>query len=57
MKLKLVIILLLLNNCTTNTSKNEFNKNIVFTENMTIEEFKLKLNEYALISPFPDVKN
>ena len=57
MKWKLVIVLLLLNNCTTNISKNEFNKDIVFTENMTIEEFKLKLNEYALISPFPDVKN
>ena len=24
---------------------------------LSIEEFKLKLNEYALFSPFPDVKN
>ena len=57
MKWKLLIIILLLNNCTTSSVNNELKKNVIFTENMSIEEFRLKLNEYALISPFPDIKN
>jgi len=56
MKLSFFIIILLLNCCTFKSAKNDLNKDIIFHENMTFNEFKLKLNQYAIISSFPDIK-
>ena len=51
------IIILLLNCCTIKSPKNELNNEIKFPKKMTFNEFKLKLNQYAIISPYPDIKN
>ena len=56
MKLSFFIIILLLNCCTFKSAKNDLNKDIIFHKNMSFNEFKLKLNQYAIISSFPDIR-
>ena len=51
MKKILVIILFFLVSCTSSLKKNELN----FSDEMTFEQFKLKLNEYVKNNPYPDV--
>ena len=36
--------------------KTMFN-NIIFSEDLTLEEFKIKLEEYSKISPYPNIDN
>ena len=50
MKKILVIIIFFLVSCASST-KNELN----FSDEMTFEQFKLKLNEYVKNNPYPDV--
>ena len=57
MKLKVLLMILILNCCTNGSVKNDLNKEIIFSEKMSFEEFKSRLNEYAIISPYPDIKN
>ena len=57
MKLGLLTIILLLNCCTIISTKNDLNKDIIFTEKMSFKEFKLKLDQYAIVSPYPDIKD
>ena len=47
----LVIILFFFVSCTSSPSKNE----LIFSNEMTFEQFKLKLNEYVKNNPYPDV--
>ena len=56
MKLSLFAVILLLNCCALKSAKNDLNKDIIFHKNMSFNEFKLKLNQYAIISSFPDIK-
>ncbi len=51
MKKILVIIIFFLVSCTTSSTKNE----LTFSDEMTFEQFKLKLNEYVRDNPYPDV--
>ena len=55
---KILIIFLLLSAC----SLNEINKesslpNLNFSDNLTIEEFKLKLEQYANNKNYPNIDN
>tara|TARA_Y100001958_G_scaffold139943_1_gene114221 strand:- start:43 stop:204 length:162 start_codon:yes stop_codon:yes gene_type:complete len=47
----LIIIIFFLNSCNSKTVKNDFN----FTEDMSFEEFKIKLEEYAKNNPYPNI--
>ena len=55
---KLFIILILLVSCSKNNNelKNNF-LDINFTEDMSFEEFKTKLEDYGNNSPYPDLNN
>jgi len=50
---KFLIILLFLTSCSTNQEIS--NQEILFNDQMTIDEFKLKLNEYVKKSKFPNI--
>ena len=50
---KFLIILLFLTSCSVNQEIS--NQEILFNEQMTIDEFKLKLKEYVKKSKFPNI--
>ena len=54
----ILILLLLLNSCVIKKSK-VLNKqlDLNFNEEMTFEEFKIKLEEYSNNSPYPNINN
>ena len=55
---KLLIIFFLTVSCSMNNDKLENNfSDINFSDDMTFEEFKNKLEEYAENSPFPNIDN
>ena len=54
----MLILLLLLNSCVIKKNKalnQELNLN--FNEQMSFEEFKVKLEEYSNNSPYPNINN
>ena len=51
MKGLLITILLFTISCSPNTSRNDFN----FSNKMSFEEVKLKLEEYSRINPYPNI--
>ena len=55
---KLLIIFFLTVSCSMNNDKLENNfLDINFSDDMTFEEFKNKLEEYAENSPYPNIDN
>ena len=50
---KFLIILLFLTSCSANQEIS--NQEILFNDQMTIDEFKLKLDEYVKTSEFPNI--
>ena len=53
---KLLMILILVSACSTNKSELENNPSeINFLDNMTFEEFKVKLEKYADENPYPNI--
>tara|TARA_B100000035_G_C20944148_1_gene528910 strand:+ start:747 stop:920 length:174 start_codon:yes stop_codon:yes gene_type:complete len=54
----MLILLLLLNSCVIKKNK-VLNKqlDLNFNEEMTFEEFKIKLEEYSNNSPYPNINN
>ena len=55
---KLLIIIFLTASCSMNNDKLENNfSDINFSDDMTFEEFKNKLEEYAENSPYPNIDN
>ena len=55
---KFLFIFFFLLSCSSN--QNEINSNysnMIFSEDLTIEEFKTKLEEYANNSPYPNIDN
>tara|TARA_Y100000022_G_scaffold196602_1_gene203839 strand:- start:694 stop:867 length:174 start_codon:yes stop_codon:yes gene_type:complete len=54
----MLILLLLLNSCVIKKNK-VLNKqlDLNFNEEMTFEEFKIKLEEYSKNSPYPNINN
>jgi len=55
---KILIIFFLLSACSANQVTNkERLENLNFSDNLTIDEFKIRLEEYALNSPYPNITN
>lgn len=55
---KILIIFFLLVNCSNNQNQNKTNiSNITFSEDMSFEQFKIKLEEYAKNNPYPNINN
>ena len=55
---KILIIFFLLSACSTNQKTNKTRlENLNFSDNLTINEFKIRLEEYALNSPYPNITN
>ncbi len=53
---KFFLILLLLNSCSINeTELKKDLQNINFSDDLSLDEFKVKLKEYANINPYPSV--
>ena len=53
---QLIIIFFLLSGCAYNQTQNSNNfSNINFSDDLTLEEFIIKLNEYADNSPYPNI--
>lgn len=50
---KILIVFLFLLSCAQNPVKNDF----VFSEKMSFDEFKIKLKEYAIKNPYPNINN
>ncbi len=55
---KFLIIIIFIAGCSSNKNDVSINyQNIDFYDNLSLEEFKNKLNEYASNSPFPNLDN
>ena len=53
---RFILIFLLLSGCVYNQNlKNNVVSDINFSDDLTLEEFKLKLEEYANNSPYPSI--
>ncbi len=55
---KILIIFIFISGCSTN--KNELSNNffdIQYSENLSFEEFQIKLEEYTKNSPYPNIDN
>ena len=55
MKRFFFLILLFLQSCASNDEKKSFD--LDFSDNMTFQEFQIKLDEYAKNSQYPDLNN
>ena len=55
MKKIFFVILILANACTPNLDKGLTKKDYSFSNNMSFEEFKIRLNEYVQQSEFPNI--
>ena len=54
----MLILLLLLNSCVIKKNKvSNQQLDLNFNEEMTFEEFKIKLEEYSKNSPYPNINN
>ena len=55
---KIIILLFLLSGCSQNHTDQKLNfSNDIFLEYLTLEEFRIKLTEYVIYSPFPNIDN
>ena len=49
----LILIIILLTSCSSAKPRNDVN----FSNNMSLDEFKLKLKEYSKNNPYPNINN
>tara|TARA_B100001063_G_C16448815_1_gene397294 strand:+ start:82 stop:243 length:162 start_codon:yes stop_codon:yes gene_type:complete len=49
----LLLIIFFLVSCSTSTAHKKFN----FSDKMSFEEFRVKLNDYAKNNPYPNIDN
>ena len=52
---KIIILIFFLTSCSAQVEKNLSQKSYDFSQDITFEEFKLKLNEYSKKSPYPKI--
>ena len=52
---KLLITFIIITGCSSYNDKLSNNQDIKFSDNMSFEEFKVKLEEYANNSPYPNI--
>ena len=55
---KLFLIFLFLLSCSSSQNEiNSNNSNMNFSEDLTLEQFKIKLEDYANNNPYPNIDN
>ena len=52
---RLLFLILFLNGCSGNSEKLNLQNNFQFNDNLSFEEFKTKLDEYAIKNPYPNI--
>ena len=56
--IKKLILIFLLTSCSLNTQNNtNLLPNLNFSDELTIEEFKVKLEQYAVNNEYPNIKD
>jgi len=56
--IKKLILIFLLTSCSLNTQNNkDLVQNLNFSDELTIEEFKVKLEQYAVNNEYPNIKD
>ena len=56
--IKKLILIFLLTSCSLNTQNdNDLLPNLNFSDELTIEEFKVKLEQYAVNNQYPNIKD
>ncbi len=57
MKKYMLIFLISLNSCSNNKINNQLDYKFIVDNDITFEEFKLKLDEYTKISGYPNIND
>ena len=52
---RLLFLILFLNCCSGNSEKLNLQNDFQFNDNLSFEEFKTKLDEYAIKNPYPNI--
>lgn len=55
MRLKILFIVFFLTACNKTTVNNDISKDYSFSNKMSFNEFKIKLNKYADENPYPNI--
>ena len=53
---RLILLFIIITGCSLPQNK-DINQNIKFSDSLTLEEFKIKLEEYTNNSPYPNIDN
>ena len=53
MKILILLILFILTSCSSNIKRNDYN----VSDELSFQEFKIKLEEYAINNPYPNIDN
>ena len=57
MRIFIFFILIFLSSCKSSTLQNNSKNDFNFSKNMSLEEFRLKLENYAEKNPYPNLNN
>ena len=57
MKMFIFFVIILLSSCKSNTSHNNSIDNLIFSKDMTLDEFRINLKNYAENKPYPNIDN
>ena len=52
---RLLFLILFLNGCSGNLERLNLQNDFEFNDNLSFEEFKTKLDEYAIKNPYPNI--
>ena len=52
---RFLFLILILNSCSGNSEKVNLQNDFQFNNNLSFEEFKTKLDEYAIKNPYPNI--
>ena len=55
MKMFIFFVIILLSSCKSNTSHNNSIDNLIFSKDMTLDEFRINLKNYAKNKPYPNI--
>ena len=52
---RFLFLILILNSCSGNSEKVNLQNDFKFNDDLSFEEFKTKLDEYAIKNPYPNI--
>ena len=52
---RFLFLILILNSCSGNSEKLNLQNDFQFNDDLSFEEFKTKLDEYAIKNPYPNI--